>query len=144
MPLSVERILEQKPEVYVTSPDATVLDALQQMALRNVGALLVVDRECLVGIFSERDYARRVMLLGRSSRDTPVRDVMTEDVIVVSPRHTADECMRLMTKHRVRHLPVIDGAALVGVVSIGDVVRAVIMEQQDTISDLVGYIASGA
>jgi CBS domain-containing protein len=97
-----------------------------------------------VGIFSERDYARKVVLLGRTSRETPVRDIMTPEVVTVSPSQSAADCMNLMTNHRVRHLPVMDAGRLVGIVSIGDIVRAVIAEQQDTISDLVGYIGTGS
>ncbi|MGE3840452.1 MAG: CBS domain-containing protein [Vicinamibacterales bacterium] len=144
MSMTVQRIVEHKPEIYSTSPQATVLDALRLMAEKNVGALLVLDHGRLVGVVSERDYARKVILLGRTSRETFVRDVMSPHVIVVHGHDTAERCMALMTAHRVRHLPVVEADRLVGVVSIGDVVRALMGEQQDTINELVEYIKSGA
>jgi CBS domain-containing protein len=144
MPTTVRRILEQKPDIYSTTPDTTILDALALMADKNIGALLVLEKGQLTGIFSERDYARKVILLGRSSKDTPVREIMTSQVVTIGPDESAEDCMTLMTHHRVRHLPVFDRGDLIGVISIGDVVRAVITEQQDTISHLVDYIGSGA
>lgn len=144
MSMTVQRIVEHKPDIYSTTPDATVFEALRLMAQKNVGALLVLDRGRLVGVVSERDYARKVILLGRTSRDTLVRDVMSSEVIVVRGRDTAEKCMALMTAHRVRHLPVVEGDQLIGVVSIGDVVRALMGAQQDTINELVDYIKSGA
>lgn len=143
MSMTVQRIVERKPDIYSTTPDATVFEALRLMAQKNVGALLVLDRGRLVGVVSERDYARKVILLGRTSRDTLVRDVMSSEVIVVRGRDTAETCMALMTAHRVRHL-VVEGDQLIGVVSIGDVVRALMGAQQDTINELVDYIKSGA
>jgi CBS domain-containing protein len=144
MSTTVRRILEHKPDVYSTTPDASVFEALRLMAEKNVGALVVLEDGALAGIFSERDYARKVVLLGRTSRETPVREIMTREVITVTPSQTAADCMAMMTTHRIRHLPVVESEALVGIVSIGDIVRAVIAEQQDTISDLVGYIGRGA
>jgi len=144
MSMTVQRIVEHKPDIYSTTPDATVFEALRLMAQKNVGALLVLERGRLVGVVSERDYARKVILLGRTSRDTLVRDVMSSEVIVVRGRDTAETCMALMTTHRVRHLPVVEGDQLIGVVSIGDVVRALMGAQQDTINELVDYIKSGA
>lgn len=121
-------------------PDDTVLRALEVMAEHDIGAVLVVDGERLVGIFSERDYARKVVLLGRSSRDSPVRDVMTHSVVCVPPDRTVDECMALMTEKRLRHLPVLDHKRVVGVVSIGDLVKATIEEQEFTITQLQLYV----
>jgi CBS domain-containing protein len=126
--------------VWTISPEATVFDALQLMADKNVGALLVTVGDKLVGIISERDYSRKVILKGRSSKDTPVRDVLSGHVIHVSPDHSIDECMRLMTEHRVRHLPVLEGNRIVGVVSIGDLVNWIISAQNSTIHQLETYI----
>jgi len=126
--------------VWTISPDATVLEAIQMMAEKNVGALLVTKDDKLVGIISERDYSRKVVLKGRSSKDTPVRDILSGHVIHVSPDHTVDECMRLMTLHRVRHLPVLEGNKIVGVVSIGDLVNWIISAQSSTIHQLETYI----
>ena len=137
MPTAVRQMLVQKSAVYSTAPDASVFEALRLMADKNIGALVVLEGGRLAGIFSERDYARKIILLGRSSKDTPVRDIMTPHVFTVTPDQTAADCMTLMTEHRVRHLPVIDGDRLAGIISIGDVVRAVISEQQETISHLV-------
>lgn len=144
MTRTVRRMLEGKPGVFAIGPRATVLEALRLMAEKNVGALLVMDDGDLKGIFSERDYARKVVLLGRASKDTPVADIMTSHVVCVGLEETAERCMALMTGHRIRHLPVIHDAKVVGVISIGDVVRAVISEQADTISHLVRYIGSGS
>jgi CBS domain-containing protein len=144
MATTARRMLEHKPDIYWTTPATTVFDALRVMAEKNVGALVVLEEGRLAGIFSERDYARKVILLGRSSRDTPVREIMTREVVCIAPEQTADECMALMTNHRIRHLPVLERDRLIGIISIGDVVREVISEQQDTISHLVGYIGSGA
>jgi CBS domain-containing protein len=130
-------------DVYAVAPDASVYEAVQQMAEKNVGALVVMKGSELVGIISERDYARKVILKDRSSRDTPVADIMTVSVVTVATDATVDDCMRLCTDGRLRHLPVLDGAGkLVGVVSIGDLVKATISEQQQTISQLETYIAS--
>ncbi len=137
---SVRQMLARKPGVYSVTPEQTVLEALQVMAEKNVGALLVMDGEKLLGIFSERDYARKVVLQGRSSKTTPVREVMTDKVVCVEPERSAGECMALMTEKRFRHLPVMDGGAVVGVISIGDAVRAVVEEQRFTIEQLQSYI----
>lgn len=144
MSTTVRRMLEGKSAVYTVTPGDAVFGALQTMAAHNIGAVLVVENGRLAGILSERDYARKVILQGKSSRDTLVRDIMTPRVVCVAPSWTAHECMALMTEQRVRHLPVMDGDDLVGVVSIGDVVRAVVDEQQLTIDSLERYIASGA
>jgi CBS domain-containing protein len=140
---TIRQILARKPDVYSIEPEATVLDALRRMDEKNVGALLVMAGETLVGVFSERDYARRMILHGRASRDTPVRDVMTRDVFVIGPEATAGECMVHMTDRHIRHLPVLEGGRVVGVISIGDVVRAVIEDMRFTIRQMESYIHSG-
>ncbi len=140
---SIRQILARKPEVYSIGPEAPVLDALRLMEERNIGALLVMRDQVLVGIFSERDYARKMVLHGRSSRDTPVREVMTENVFVISPETSAGECMVHMTERHVRHLPVVEEGRVVGVISIGDVVRAVIEDLRFSIEQLEGYIQRG-
>jgi CBS domain-containing protein len=127
-------------EVHSVKPDAVVIDAIRVMAEKHVGALLVVDNGRLVGIISERDYARKVVLKGRSSDSTPVRDIMTTPVLTIGPEDTVDDAMRLMTERRIRHLPVLRAGNLVGIVSIGDLVRSVIEEQRHTIEDLRSYI----
>jgi CBS domain-containing protein len=142
MTTTVRQMLRGKREIYSVAPDDTVFDALQLMADKNVGAVLVLSGDELDGIFSERDYARKVILLGKTSKDTLVREIMTTRVICVEPDWTADQCMALMTDKRVRHLPVIDGGRVAGVISIGDVVRAVVDEQQFTITTLERYIMS--
>jgi CBS domain-containing protein len=123
-------------------PEAPVLDAIRSMAENHVGALVVLQQEKLLGIVSERDYARKVILLGRSSAHTPVREIMTSPVITVTPLSTLDECMRVVSQERVRYLPVLDGARVIGIVSIGDLIKAVIEEQQHTIEQLESYIHS--
>ena len=138
---SIREILGHKgPATWTISPEATVLDAIQLMADKNIGALLVTQNDRLVGILSERDYTRKVVLKGRSSKDTPVRDILSGHVIHVTPDHTVDECLRLMTEHRVRHLPVLEGEKIAGVVSIGDLVNWVISAQSSTIHQLETYI----
>ncbi|HSD15943.1 MAG TPA: CBS domain-containing protein [Thermomonas sp.] len=140
---TVRQLLESKPvEIRSVPPDAPVIEAIRLMAEHHVGALLVMEGARLAGIVSERDYARKVVLQGRSSKDTPVRDIMTERVITVGPGDSADHCMQVVTDHRIRHLPVIDGDAVLGVVSIGDLVRAVIEEQRQELDHLQRYIAS--
>lgn len=126
--------------VYAVAPDAAVYDALQQMADKNVGALAVIRGDELVGIISERDYARKVVLKDRSSRETPVSEIMTPGVVTVGPDASVDDCMRLCTDNRLRHLPVLDGGSVVGMVSIGDLVKATISEQRETINQLESYI----
>ena len=141
--LTVRELLAKKgSEVWSVSPDATVYDALQVMAARNVGAVLVLEDGDLAGILSERDYARQVILKGKASRDTPVRDIMTTSLVTVSPERTIDDCMALMTERRIRHLPVLQSDVLLGVLSIGDVVKAVISEKEFHIEQLESYIAS--
>ncbi len=139
---TVQHLLQTKnSEIWSVSPEATVFEALQLMAEKDVGALLVMEGEKLVGIFSERDYARKVILQDRSSRQTRVREIMTSQVVCVSPEQTLDECMALMTARHIRHLPVVDrDERVVGVVSIGDVVKAVISDQALLISHLHNYI----
>jgi CBS domain-containing protein len=139
----VRHMLAGKPDVHAVDPDDTVLDALRLMADRNVGAVLVISGGSLVGILSERDYARKMVLHGKASHDTAVREVMTTEVVSVTPTWTCDQCMAVMTDKHVRHLPVMEGDRLVGVISIGDVVRAVVEEQQSTISTLENFIMSG-
>src|SRR5947207_12395262 len=135
-------ILNQKgATVWSISPAATVFEAIQLMADKNVGALLVIDQGKLVGILSERDYTRKVALKGKSSKQTPVKEILSEQLIHVSPAHTVEDCMRLMTEHRVRHLPVLDGDKIVGVVSIGDLVNWIISVQTTTIHQLQTYIS---
>ena len=140
---TVRQLLESKPvEIHAVAPEAPVIEAIRLMAEHHVGALLVMEGSRLAGILSERDYARKVVLQGRSSKDTPVRDIMTARVITVGPGDSADHCMQVVTDHRIRHLPVIDGENVLGVVSIGDLVRAVIEEQRQELDHLQRYIAS--
>jgi CBS domain-containing protein len=140
---TVQHLLEgKKRAVYAVDPQAPVLEAIRLMAQHHVGALLVMQNDAAVGIISERDYARKVILLGRSSADTPVREIMSSPVITVNLLNTLDECMRLVTQRRVRHLPVVDEGRVIGMVSIGDLVKAVIEEQQHTIEQLESYIHS--
>jgi CBS domain-containing protein len=139
--LSVQQLLDQTPKgIYSIAPDEPVLAAIRKMAEHHIGALLVMSADKLVGIVSERDYARKVVLLGRSSTETKVSAIMTAKVISVAPRQDAHDCMRLMTDKRIRHLPVVQGDRVVGVLSIGDLVRAVLAEQERTIADLETYI----
>lgn len=140
---TVRQLLEAKSaEVHSIAPDAPVIDAIRLMAERRIGALLVMEGTRLAGILSERDYARKVVLQGRSSKDTPVRDIMTAQVITVAPQDSADRCMQLVTDSRIRHLPVLEGDQVVGVVSIGDLVKAVIADQRQELDHLQRYIAS--
>ena len=140
---TIRQILASKPDVYSVPPEATVLDALKRLAEKNVGALLVMKGDRLVGIFSERDYARRTILHGRSSRETAVHEVMTTEVFSITPDAAAGECMVHMTDRHIRHLPVIEAGKVVGVISIGDIVRAVMEDMRFTIRQLEGYIRSG-
>lgn len=141
---TVKQLLEFKGhDVVSIAPDRTVYEALERLAERHIGALLVIENGKLAGLFSERDYARKVVLKGKSSKDTPVRDIMIQDLICVKPDANVDECMTLFTEERVRHLPVLDKGELVGIVSIGDVVRQIISERDFTIRQLEQYIASG-
>jgi CBS domain-containing protein len=138
---NVQQILQTKGyDIWAIDPDATVYDALNLLAEKNIGALPVVRGATLVGIFSERDYARKVILKGKHSKDTTVREVMTQKPICVAPSDSIEACMALMTANHIRHLPVLEGGRLVGVVSIGDVVKGIIVEQQSTISHLENFI----
>jgi len=140
---TIRQILAGKPDIYSIDPDATVLDALRLLEQKNIGALLVMRGSVLSGIFSERDYARRMILHGRSSKETQVREVMTPEVFVISPDTTSGECMVHMTDRHIRHLPVVEGGRVVGVISIGDVVRCVIEDLRFTVRQLESYIRSG-
>lgn len=134
-------ILEYKGrEVFSVAPNDPVFEAILRMSQVRVGALLVLDKTRLVGIISERDYARKVILAGRSSHETPVREIMTSPVVTVPPTATVDECMQLMTRHHIRHLPVMDGQAVLGVVSIGDLVHWMISAQEVVVEQLTSYI----
>ena len=138
---TIRKILSEKGnEIWSTSPGATVYEALQIMAEKDVGALPVLNGEKLVGIFSERDYARKVILVGKSSKKTMVKEIMTPHVVYATPDMTNDQGLTLMTAKHIRHLPVIDGDDLVGMVSIGDLVRSIISEQKEMISQLEQYI----
>ncbi|MBP7657469.1 MAG: CBS domain-containing protein [Pseudoxanthomonas sp.] len=140
---TVRQLLGSKtPEIFAVSPDASVLDAIKLMAGKGVGAVLAMQGARLCGIVSERDYARKVVLQGRSSSNTPVRDIMTAKVVTVRPDDNVDHCMQVVTEHRIRHLPVVEGDAIVGVISIGDLVKAVIEDQKVELDQLQRYIAS--
>jgi CBS domain-containing protein len=139
---TVHLILKHKGrEIWSVSPDQSVFEAIEKMADKDVGALLVISGAKLVGVISERDYARKVILKGRSSKDTQVNEIMTSQVVHVAAHQSLDECMTIMTNHHVRHLPVMEGDQLVGVVSIGDLVKWIITEQEETIKQLEHYIA---
>jgi CBS domain-containing protein len=138
---TVGSILRHKGHgVWSVSPDQSVLQAISLMADKNIGALVVIAGERLVGIMSERDYARKVVLQGKSSENTPVRDIMSSPVVSVGPNDTVDECMRIITARRIRHLPVVQGETVVGIISIGDLVRKVISTQEEIIQYLQEYI----
>ncbi len=141
---TVRQLLESKgPEVFAIGPDAAVIDAIRLMAEKGVGALVVLEPGGrLAGIVSERDYARKIVLEGRSSKETPVRDIMTADPVTVAPDDVAPACMKLVTDRRIRHLPVVVDGRVAGVVSIGDLVKAVIEEQQQELEQLQRYITS--
>jgi CBS domain-containing protein len=139
----LQQLLEGKGRtVHAVGPDAPVLEAIRLMAENHVGALLVMEGGRLAGIVSERDYARKVILMGRSSASTPVRDIMSTPVISIAPEGSVDEAMRTMTDHRIRHLPVLSGDTVVGIVSIGDLVKCVIEDQKSLIENLEHYIRS--
>lgn len=140
---SAAQILSSKPDqtVHTMEPTASVYEAARFMADKNVGALVVIERDKVVGIVSERDCARKLVAMARSSQDTLVRDIMSSPVMYVHPDHTDEECMALMTENRLRHLPVMEGGQLIGLISIGDLVKATISEQQFIIEQLEHYIA---
>jgi CBS domain-containing protein len=141
---TVKDVLKTKNGQLISiAPEATVFEAIKLMAAKGVGALLVMEGEKLVGILSERDYARKVIIQGRSSKETPVSAIMTGKVMAVTPGNTIEECMALMTEKYVRHLPVVEDGRVLGVVSIGDVVKAIISEQHFTINNLINYITGG-
>lgn len=140
---TVNEILQLKAQSLLSlSPSATVLDALRLMAEKDIGAVVVLDGERLAGIFSERDYARKVVLQGKSSREMPISEIMTHKVVCVRPEQSVEDCMALMTDKRIRHLPVLEDKKVIGVISIGDVVKAVISEQRFVIEQLEHYIHS--
>ena len=138
---TVNQMLQSKGrQVHTVTPDTTVLAALQVMADQDVGALVVMDGDDIAGIFSERDYARKIVLLGKTSRETPVSAIMTADVICVTPEQSDDKCLAIMTDRRIRHLPVLEDGRLAGIISIGDVVKAIIADQRVMINHLEDYI----
>ncbi len=139
----VAHILKSKPEqtVHAIAPTASVFDAVKLMADKNIGALVVMENDQIIGMISERDYARSIVLMARSSKTTPVRKIMRSPVMYVLPDQTNEQCMALMTEHRLRHLPVVDKGKLVGLISIGDLVKDVISEQKYTIEQLQHYIS---
>lgn len=139
---SIEVIIKKKgPEVYSIAADAMIIDALKLMAEKRIGALVVLDGDTLEGVFSERDYARKVVLAGRSSREMQVHEIMTREVLTVTPKNTVSECMKHMTGKRCRHLPVVHEGKVISVISIGDLVDWIISDQERTIHDLEDYIS---
>jgi CBS domain-containing protein len=139
--LTIRQLLDQKgKKICSIHPDATVFDAIRKMAENDIGSLIVTDREALVGIITERHYARKVVLRGKTSPATPVRDIMESNIITARPEQSVEECMALMTEKRVRHLPVIEGGRLIGIVSIGDLVKSIIGDQRFMIEQLEHYI----
>jgi CBS domain-containing protein len=140
---TVRQLLASKaPEVYAIGPDAPVIDAIRLMAEKRIGAVVVLQGGALAGILSERDYARKIVLEGRSSKETQVREIMSAEVLTIGLDDTVEGCMQIVTERRIRHLPVVDGNAVLGVVSIGDLVKAVIEDQQLELDQLQRYIAS--
>jgi CBS domain-containing protein len=138
---TIRQLLQAKgSEIYTIAPEERVFDALKLMAEKNVGALIVIDKGKLVGVISERDYARKVILHGKSSHDIPVREIMTGTLVTVQSSRTVEECMALMTNERIRHLPVVEGERTIGMLSIGDLVKEVIADQELTIKQLESYI----
>ena len=139
---TVRQLLAEKPaEIHAVAPEAPMIDAIRRMADKSVGALLVMRGDALAGILSERDYARKVVLKGRSSADTPVSAVMTAEVVTVAPDTSVPACMRMMTERRIRHLPVVEDGRVAGVISIGDLVKAVMSDQQEQLEQLQRYIS---
>jgi CBS domain-containing protein len=142
---TISAVMKRKAgEVWSVAPDASVYQAIEMMAEKQVGALLVIVKGELQGIISERDYARKVILKGRSSKETAVSEIMSSPVIFVSPQHTVGDCMRIITENRIRHLPVVQNGAVAGLVSIGDLVNWIVTEQQETIRHLEAYISGMA
>ncbi len=142
MKKATQLLAGKDPIVWTISPDNSVLDAIKLMSEKEIGALLVTRSNRLVGIVSERDYARKVILKGKESHNTPISEIMTENVISVRPNESIDHCMALMNKHKIRHLPVIEKGRITGVLSIGDLIKSIIAEQSNTIAHLEGYIMS--
>ncbi|HCX81089.1 MAG: histidine kinase [Curvibacter sp. RIFCSPHIGHO2_12_FULL_63_18] len=138
----LELLEKQGGAIWSLSPDDSVYNALEMLADWNVGALMVMDGDKLVGVFSERDYTRKIALVGRSSKDTQVKDIMTAQVFTVSPKTSTDDCMALMSQNKIRHLPVVDGSKVVGMVSIRDLMDDIIKDREQTISQLQNYITS--
>lgn len=142
MALTVRQLLDRKSSgIYSIRPDASVLEALELMAREDISSVLVTEGEAIKGIFTERDYARKVILRGRNSRDTVIRELMTSNLITITPEQTIADCMSIMTDRHIRHLPVLEGGKIVGLISIGDVVKSIISDQEATINQLSGYIA---
>ena len=140
--ITVRQLIQSKgSNVWTVAPDAPVYDALKLMAEKNVGALVVLTEGKVVGILSERDYARKVILYGKSAHEVPVREIMTQEVVCVQPNQTVEDCMKTMTARHIRHLPVVESDAVVGLISIGDVVKSIISQQEHVISQLEGYIS---
>ncbi|WP_433852144.1 CBS domain-containing protein [Stenotrophomonas nitritireducens] len=141
---TVRQLLGTKsPEIHAVAPQSAVIDAIRLMAEKGIGAVLVMDGARLAGILSERDYARKIVLRDRSSRDTPVAAIMTADLVTVSPAATVEDCLQLVTDRRIRHLPVVEDGAVLGVISIGDLVKAVIEQQRQELGQLQQYIVGG-
>ena len=141
---TVRQLLGTKsPEIHAVAPDSAVIDAIRLMAEKGIGAVLVMDGVRLAGILSERDYARKIVLRDRSSRDTPVAAIMTAEVVTVTPADTVEDCLQLVTDRRIRHLPVVEGGAVLGVISIGDLVKSVIEQQRRELGQLQQYIVGG-
>lgn len=139
---TVKQVLESKgKQVWSVHPDATVFDALRLMAEKEIGALVVIDEGRIVGVVSERDYARKIILAGKASKDTPVSEIMSRAVLHALPQQTVADCMALMTDKKIRHLPVLDGDQIIGILSIGDLVKTIIAEQEFVIGQLENYIA---
>lgn len=143
MTATVKQMLQDKPSsaVITVAPDSTVYDALTIMSSKDISALLITEGERLVGIFTERDYARKVILQGRSSKETRIGELMTQNLLTISPNQTVDDVMAMMTNNRIRHLPVVEKGKLIGIVTIGDAVKAVMDEQKRTIEQLSSYIS---
>ena len=141
---TVRQLLGTKsPEIHAVAPDSAVIDAIRLMAEKGIGAVLVMDGVRLAGILSERDYARKIVLRDRSSRDTPVAAIMTAEVVTVTPADTVEDCLQLVTDRRIRHLPVVEGGVVLGVISIGDLVKSVIEQQRRELGQLQQYIVGG-